>query len=76
MIWIFLFYILPLIISIVGAYWIVKREGGTVKDFLKPLPICFIPLLNIVVIVVGIVISIEKFLQEDKSWQNFKNKKL
>ena len=76
MICIFLFYVLPLVISIVGVYWIIKIEGGTVQDFLKPLPICFIPLLNIVVIVVGIVIFIENFLQEDESWQNFKNKKL
>jgi hypothetical protein len=72
MIWILLLYVLPLAISIVGAYWITKIEGGTVQDFLEPLPYLFIPLFNIVVI----VIFIGDFLQEDESWQNFKNKKL
>lgn len=76
MIWIFLLYVLPLIICLAGAYYFIKEDGGAVKEFLEPLPYLFIPLFNIVVIVVGIVISIEKFLQEDESWQNFKNKKL
>jgi hypothetical protein len=76
MIWILLLYVLPLVISIVGAYWITKIEGGTVKEFLEPLPYLFIPLFNIAAVVAGIYFLIEKFLQEDESWQNFKNKKL
>jgi hypothetical protein len=76
MIWILLLYVLPLLISVVGVYFLVKRDGGAVKEFLEPLPYLFIPLFNIAAVVVGIYFLIEKFLDEDESWQNFKNKKL
>lgn len=76
MIWILLLYVLPLVISVVGGYWVVKKEGGTVKEFLEPLPFLFIPLMNIFALIAGVSMLIEKFLQEDESWQNFKNKKL
>jgi hypothetical protein len=76
MIWILLLYVLPLLISVIGAYFLVKRDGGTVKEFLEPLPYLFLPLFNIAAVVAGIYFLIEKFLQEDESWQNFKNKKL
>ena len=76
MIWILLFYVLPLLISIVGVYFLVKREGGTIKEFLEPLPYLLIPLFNILAIIATAFVLIEKFLDEDESWQNFKNKKL
>jgi hypothetical protein len=58
------------------AYFLIKKEGGSVKDFLEPLPFLFIPIMNIAALGAGLVIFIEKFLDEDESWQNFKNKKL
>jgi hypothetical protein len=58
------------------AYFLIKKEGGSVKDFLEPLPFLFIPIMNIAALGAGLVIFIEKFLNEDESWQNFKNKKL
>jgi hypothetical protein len=58
------------------AYFLIKKEGGSVKDFLEPLPFLFIPIMNIAALGAGLVIFIEKFLEEDESWQNFKNKKL
>jgi hypothetical protein len=76
MIWILLLYILPLVISALVAYYIVKSDGGNMGDFLKVLPYLFLPLLNIVAVVAGIYFLIEEFLQEDESWQNFKNRKL
>jgi hypothetical protein len=76
MIWILLLYVLPLLISIVGVYFLVKRDGGVVKEFLEPLPYLFIPVLNILAIVAGIIALIIDFLENDESWQNFKNKKL
>ena len=76
MIWILLLYVLPLLISIVGVYFLVKREGGTIKEFLEPLPYLLIPLFNILAIIATAFVLIEKFLDEDESWQNFKNKKL
>jgi hypothetical protein len=54
----------------------VKSDGGNMGDFLEVLPFLFIPGVNIMAVVAGIYILIEKFLQEDESWQNFKNKKL
>jgi len=76
MIWILLLYVLPLVLSMLVAYFLIKKEGGSVKDFLEPLPFLFIPIMNIAALGAGLVIFIEKFLDEDESWQNFKNKKL
>jgi hypothetical protein len=76
MIWILLLYVLPLLISVVGVYFLVKRDGGSIKDFLEPLPFLLIPLFNILAIVAGVIALITDFLDEDESWQNFKNKKL
>jgi len=76
MIWVLLLYVLPLVLSMLVAYFLIKKEGGSVKDFLEPLPFLFIPVMNIAALGAGLVIFIEKFLDEDESWQNFKNKKL
>jgi hypothetical protein len=54
----------------------VKRDGGSVTEFLEPLPFLFIPLINILFIVAGIYFSIEKWMKNDESVQNFLNKKL
>ena len=76
MIWILLLYVLPLVLSVIGAYFFVKSDGGTVTEFLEPLPFLFIPLINIAMIIIGIYILIEKWMKEDESIQNFLNKKL
>ncbi len=76
MIWVLLLYVLPLVLSMLVAYFLIKKEGGSVKDFLEPLPFLFIPIMNIAALGAGLVIFIEKFLDEDETWQNFKNKKL
>jgi hypothetical protein len=76
MIWILLLYVLPLIISAAGAYYFVKQDGGTTKDFLEVIPYLFIPLLNIIAIVAGICDIIQDWLENDDDWQNFLNKKL
>ena len=76
MIWILLLYVLPLIISIAGAYFLVKQSEGDVKEFLEILPWLFIPLVNILFVIGGIVIMILEWLENDENWQNFLNKKL
>ena len=76
MIWILLLYVLPLVISALGAYFVIKRDEGSMGDFLKVLPYLFLPLFNILAIVAGVIALITDFLDEDESWQNFKNKKL
>jgi hypothetical protein len=76
MIWILLLYVLPLVLSVLGAYLMVKRDGGSVTEFLEPLPFLLIPLINILFIVAGIYFSIEKWMKNDEEVQNFLNKKL
>lgn len=76
MIWILLLYILPLVISILGAYYIIKSDGGSMRSFLKPLPFLFIPLINILFMIAMTYFSIEKWIEEDEKWQDFLNKKL
>ena len=76
MIYILIFYVLPLIISLLIVYFWEKHMGGTIKTFLEILPYAFIPLMSIVIIVVAIIISIDNWLKKDDNWQNFLNKKL
>ena len=76
MIWILLFYVLPLVLSIIGAYFFVKSDGGSVTEFLQPLPFLLIPLFNILVVLAGLYTLIEKWIKDDESIQNFLNKKL
>jgi len=76
MIWILLLYVLPLVVSILGLYYIVKRDGGTIKDFLEPLPFLLIPLFNILAVLAGSFAIISMWIEEDDNWQDFLNKKL
>jgi hypothetical protein len=76
MIWILLLYVLPLVLGVIGAYMFVKADGGTVTEFLEPLPFLFIPLLNILYVLAGLYILIQKWIKDDESIQNFLNKKL
>ena len=76
MIWILLLYVLPLVVSILGAYYLVKRDEGTIKEFLKPLPWLFIPLFNVVVVIAGIFFIIQDWIENDDNWQDFLNRKL
>jgi len=77
MIWILLLYVLPLVISIVGAYFFIKKDiDGSVKDFIKAIPFLFIPLVNIMAVIAGTCFIIQEWLENDETWQNFLNKKL
>jgi ACR3 family arsenite efflux pump ArsB len=76
MIWILLLYVLPLLISILGAYWIAKKDGNTIGDFLEVVPYLLIPLLNILIIIVGIYKIFQEWWDNDEAVQNFKNRKL
>jgi hypothetical protein len=76
MVYILLFYVLPSIISLLIMYFWEKHMGGTIKTFLEILPYTFIPLVNIMIIFVTIVESIDNWLKKDDNWQNFLNKKL
>lgn len=76
MIWILLLYVLPLVISIVGAYFVIRKDNGTVEDLLKEIPLFFIPLFNIIFILAGICFLTQDWLDNNDDWQNFLNKKL
>jgi hypothetical protein len=76
MIWILLLYVLPLVIGATGAYFMVKRNGGSVKEFLETLPFLLIPIMNIAAVVACIFFEIEEWIKNDEELQNFLNKKL
>jgi p-aminobenzoyl-glutamate transporter AbgT len=76
MIWILLLYVLPLVISVIGAYSMVKKDKGSIKDFLEPLPFLLIPIFNISVLIVLVYSLVEDWIKNDESIQNFLNKKI
>ena len=76
MIWILLLYVLPLVISVIGAYFTVKKDGGSVMEFLEPLPFLLIPLLNILYVLAFLFFLIQEWIENSESIQNFLNKKL
>ncbi len=76
MIFILLLYVLPLVISTILMYCVVKLDKGTMGDFLENVPYLLIPILNVVVILTFTLDICENWLKNDESWNNFKNKKL
>ncbi len=72
MIWILLLYVLPLLVCCVVGYYMSKKSGETIGDYLKGILICLIPLMNILII----IFLIAKIIHDDKSIQDFLNKKL
>lgn len=55
MIWIFLFYILPFVLSCIILYVIEKREKGSVASYIKDCLMCLIPILNMIWLFLGII---------------------
>jgi hypothetical protein len=76
MILIFLLYVLPLMVNILGLYYIIKKENGTVKTFLGALPYLVIPGISIVVLAVGIYFTVKDWIENNDKWQDFLNRKL
>ena len=76
MIWILLLYVLPLVIGVIGAYLTVKQDGGSMMEFLQPLPFLLIPLLNILYGLAILFLLIQEWIENSESIQNFLNKKL
>ena len=72
MIWILLLYVLPFIICCVLGYYMSKTNGETMKDYLNCVLLCLIPLMNILFI----LFTIGKYINDNKSFQDFLNKKL
>jgi len=76
MIYILLFYILSVILSVSALYLLCKSIQATVKYFLKSSLYCLIPLFNIILLIVAIAIYSEDLIETNESIQNFLNKKL
>lgn len=72
MIWILLLYVLPFLICCIAGYYMSKSNGETIGDYLKGILLCLIPLMNIFFI----ISLIAKIIHDDKSIQDFLNRKL
>lgn len=72
MIWILLLYVLPFLICCIAGYYMSKSNGETVGGYLKGILLCLIPLMNILFI----ISLIAKIIHDDKSIQDFLNRKL
>lgn len=72
MIWVFLFYILPFILSSIILYVIEKREKGSVASYIKDCLMCLIPILNIVWMFLGII----DLITHSSIWNRLDNIKL
>lgn len=72
MIWILLLYVLPFLICCIAGYYMSKSNGETVGDYLQGVLFCLIPLMNILFI----ISLVAKIIHDDKSIQDFLNRKL
>ena len=72
MIWILLLYVLPFLICCIAGYYMSKKNGETVGSYLQGVLVCLIPLMNILFI----ISLVAKTIHDDKSIQDFLNKKL
>lgn len=76
-------YLLPLLLSIGGMYFVMKKEGETVGEFMNMMLISFVPLVSICLLLLAIVAVIDEFtkigdewMKLDEKWEKFKKKKL
>ena len=72
MIWILLLYVLPFLICCVSGYYMSKKSGETIGNYLRGVLVCLIPLMNILFI----ISLVAKIIHDDESIQNFLNRKL
>lgn len=72
MIWIFLFYILPFLLSVIIGYKIAKLDELSKAEFIEYCLYCLIPVFNIVVIFNAIV----QLVEYSDTWKKLKNSKL
>ena len=72
MIWILLLYVLPFLLCCVMGYYMSKANRETIGDYLRGVLFCLIPLINIILI----ILLIGKIIHDDKSIQDFLNRKL
>ena len=72
MIWIFLFYILPFLLSVVIGYKVGKSDEISKAEFIEYCLYCLIPIFNIVVI----FNAIAQLVEDSDMWKRLKNNKL
>ena len=72
MIWIFLFYILPLLLALIIGYKLIKAESGSKAEFIKYCLFCSVPLFNIVIL----ACVVAQFIEDSDMWKRLKNSKL
>ena len=69
-----LLYVVPTVICIILLY--LDEDVKIMKDYLEDLWICFIPIMNIVLILMVLVSSLIKNLKFSERWQKFLNTKI
>ena len=72
MIWILLLYVLPFLLCCVVGYYVTKTNRETIGEYLQGVLFCLIPLMNII----ALLLMIGKIINNDKSIQDFLNRKL
>lgn len=72
MIWIFLFYILPFLLSVIIGYKLAKLDEVSKAEFIEYCLYCLIPIFNIVVI----FNAIAQLVEDSDAWKRLKNSKL
>lgn len=72
MIWIFLFYILPFLLSVIIGYKLAKLDEVSKAEFIEYCLYCLIPIFNIVVI----FNAIAQLVEDSDTWKRLKNSKL
>ena len=71
-----MWYILPLIFSLLIVYKHYKIEQGKIKHFIQGAVFCIIPIFNVFVFVAILYLLIHYFVKNNEKVQNFLNKKL
>jgi fructose-specific phosphotransferase system IIC component len=76
MIWILLLYVLPLVLGIASAYYIMKRNEEPIGEFIKLIVLLIIPPINIIFTIAAICVIISDWIETNESIQDFLNRKL
>lgn len=72
MIWVFLFYILPLLLAVIIGYKVIKNKKGSKAEFIEYCVFCLVPPFNIVML----AFAMTQLIEDSDMWNKLKNSKL
>ena len=71
-----IWYLIPALLSIAVVYRLAKKEEADMKDFIKGVGLCLLPIFNVFIFIALFFFVVADFITTNEKVQNFLNRKL